>query len=160
MLHANDGNHRHKSQQLAYHHHIGVVGLLRSESILDALQGRCSTRSIVSSLTALAEQLLVRMRKFEEYPTAKKNPSASSDTDSFQDLPAELQESRSAAADILQTIRQLTLGPEGIATDILFSVSLSSRKLLMMFPYSQVSRRQASPSYVSFICTKFLKRSR
>lgn len=113
----------------------------------------------MSSLSELTEQLLVHVRKLDTYTTANKIPSASFETDVFQDLPAELQESRSAAVEISQTIRKLTLGPEGITTDILFSVSLSNRKLATIFPQVKVSRRQTSLLYVSSICTKSLKRS-
>ena len=114
----------------------------------------------MSSLTELAEQLLVHVRKLEGYTTAKKIPSASFETDVFQDLPTELQESRNAVVDISQTVKKLTLGPEGIATEIVFSVSPSSRRLLRIFFYQKVSRGQTSLLCVLSICTKSLKRSR
>lgn len=118
-----------------------VEGQPRSDSLLKLLLGYYIVRGTMSSLSELAEQLLVQVRKLESYTTANKIPSASFQTDVFRDLPAELQESRSAAVDISQTIRKLTLGPEGIATDILFSVSPSSRKHVTIFPQIKVFSR-------------------
>ncbi|KAL6718926.1 hypothetical protein ACLMJK_003161 [Lecanora helva] len=84
----------------------------------------------MSSLTELAEQLLEHARRLDGYTTANKLPSASFDTNVYGDLPAELQPSRCAAADIAQTIRRLAMGPEAIGLELCHSIGAVADHLI------------------------------
>ena len=81
-----------------------------------------SPPTTMPTLTELAEQLLVHVKTLES-SAVKELPSASLESNIYKGLPTEVQASRTAAVDTAQLIRKLTLGPEGIATEIFHRVS-------------------------------------
>ncbi len=84
------------------------------------------------SLTQLAEEILANAKLLDSYASSNHLPSASFDHDSFSSLPSHLQGTRDTIIDTAQTIRQLALGPVGMADDIFQSVSGS-----LLLHYSQ-----------------------
>lgn len=77
----------------------------------------------MSSLTQLAEEILANAKLLDSYISSNNLPPASFHHDSLANLPADLQGCRSTVIDSAQTIRNLVLGPVGLASDVLQGVS-------------------------------------
>lgn len=102
----------------------------------------------MSSLTQLAEEILANAKRLDSYTSSNNLPPASFDHDSFSDLPPDLQGIRSTVIDSAQTVRKLVLGPTGLATEILHSVSGPTPALLFMLMTSPLPNSQpTSPTY-------------
>ena len=77
----------------------------------------------MSSLTQIAEEILANVKILDSYISSNNLPPASFNQDSFENLPPDLQGMRSTVINAAQTIRKLVLGPTGLASEILHSVS-------------------------------------
>lgn len=76
----------------------------------------------MSSLTQLAEGILANAKLLDSYISSNSLPPASFHHDSLANLPPDLQGCRSTVVDSAQTIRNLVLGPIGLASDVLHGV--------------------------------------
>ena len=76
-----------------------------------------------SPLTRLAEQLLEQAKALDAYNASNNLPPASFDTESFVELPLEVENQRRAVIDMAQDLKRLAQGPRDLLFDLWNMVS-------------------------------------
>lgn len=74
------------------------------------------------SFTQIAEEILAKAKRLDEFTSLKGLPAPTFDQDVLESLPADLEETRRILIDSTQTLKRLALGPVGASKDILFGV--------------------------------------
>jgi len=93
--------------------------------------------STMTSIVALAQEILDKAKELESYATAKSLGLASLEKDTFAGVPAEQEQLQIAINDKTQALRQLVVGPVAACTEILHSPN-NITALRVVYTYKMV----------------------
>lgn len=84
-----------------------------------------SENTNMPSFTSLAEDILTAAKRLDEHLASQGKTMCSFDEDTLEDLPHDMEATRSRLINTTQTLKQLAQGPHGATMESMFSASLS-----------------------------------